>query len=260
MFHGKHSTMKGKTMIREIQPIASATDWQAWIETTRQTMTTTKRADAVAGVQSSIRQMNAEIARQTQRRTQAETMMRNRALSASIMQSFDGRLLELHQRLAVLIGLLREGLPTSDRQRRLEFVVDLDLAARAAYVRVMIGRAVWVIRTMRFPRHGLPSQFRTCMPEPVRGWEAYAADDAPAMTRQRPTAHQISEADRILPWFYLVPDAHDRAALWLRHIPLSWRKMADIMDRSHSWAVAAEGRAINQIVHGLGSDIAAIEK
>lgn len=252
--------MNTATRRREIQPSASDSEFRKWVADVRSEGV----ADARSAVRGSISQHQAEISSQTRRRAAAE-LIAHHEHHLTIVAMYDARLLRLHERMVELVMLLRTPRPGHRKSQAVEDLVEITVReasheSRAVEVRLLIAKAVWVLRNERLPARAFPAQFQSSMPQPVRDfWEAYNAVDAPTVNRPQPSPKDYSLLQQVLPWFYLVEDARDRGAMYLRHIPLSWRRTGHILGRSHSWAREAEARAIDQIVRRTDGDLRLVE-
>ena len=112
-------------------------------------------------------------------------------------------------------------------------------------VRARLAEAMDTLRRLRFPQHGAPPALRSTMPEPIRSyWEAYNMTGArQRLAPARPAA--ITRMDEALPWLYRIDPPKHRAAVCLRAIGMSWRRIADIVGgTSHETVRQWEATAI----------------
>ena len=125
-----------------------------------------------------------------------------------------------------------------------------------AIVRARLAEAMDTLRRLRFPTHGAPPTLRSTMPEPIRSyWEAYNMTGArQRLGPARPAA--ITRMDEALPWIYQIDPPKHRAAVCLRAIGLSWRRIADIIGgTSHETVRQWDAAAISGLVSRLnGAD------
>lgn len=113
-------------------------------------------------------------------------------------------------------------------------------------VRQQVAIAVWCLRSMS-AKGCFPAHLQSGMPQPIRDWwEAYGKDEI-RTTRVRPSKDDYDVMDRALPWLFAVADQKARAALFLHSIPLSWRKVGQIIGVSHETARRLEATAVLEI-------------
>jgi hypothetical protein len=139
---------------------------------------------------------------------------------------------------------------------------------------VMLRFESAVSTLMALPVGGYSTAARSFWPDIVRdAAEAYGYDEA-GQVRITPSAAQITAMDETLGWLRLIPldrpergqgtqsphgGAVRRKLVALRAItggamgrPMGWRRIGDILGCSHVSAEVWHGRAIGQIVEGLG--------
>lgn len=114
-------------------------------------------------------------------------------------------------------------------------------------MRFRLQQAVWTLRHMAMGPHGMPQQYRSWWPDVVHTRdEAYGWTSA-KVTRQKPTAEQLSAMDQMLPLLYQLP-VIDRQIVMLRALPLGWRKIAAELKCSHMTVKRWEEDAIERLI------------
>lgn len=249
------ATGMGSAPLRHITPFANDADW-ALILVNLTDRLAEHHPQVRHHIMIGIRTVEGEIAAQLTRLKICEDALDPGAKLKPIVKfTIDARIHELNERTRTLRSLLYGAAPKvrAHIEAKKNHPDDPDVETRENYIRAKLRTAVWVIRFSRFPRFGAPAGYRSCMPEPVVSfWDAFGREKAET-TRPRPTAQQLSEADEVLHWFFHIDDAEARSVVFLRHIPLSWRKVGNILDMSHTNAMWMERDAISEIARKIAA-------
>lgn len=233
--------------LRHITPFANEQDWAVTLKAMAEAQAE-RHWQVGQHIAMGIRSFESEIAAQVRRRQIIEDSLDpGAALRPAVALTIQARIHQLTVRLAQLVALQNGKTPKVRANiERAAPAFDPDAETREDFVRALLRHAVWVIRHSRFPRNGAPAGYQCSMPDPVVSfWDAFGREKA-EVTKPIPSAKEISQCDAVLPWFYLVePEA--RSVLFLRLIPLSWRKVGDILDISHTEAMFRERDAVQEI-------------
>lgn len=235
--------------LRHITPFANDADW-ALVLVNLTDRLAEHHPHVRQHIKLGIRTLDNEIKAQLGRLRICETVLDPGAtLKPLVRFTIDARVHELSTRVQTLHSLLYGAGPRvrAHLEVRKSAPANPDLETQENFIRAKLRTAVWVIRFVPFPRNGAPAGYRSCMPDPIVSyWDAFGREKAEA-TKPRPTAAQLTEADEVLHWLFWIEDTEARSVVFLRNIPLSWRKVGHILDMSATNAMHLERDAIGQI-------------
>jgi len=164
------------------------------------------------------------------------------------VERLDEERAEIEGKIGILRDLLMAFRPVSNDARAFA-----DEGKKAA-MRASVIETVWTLRHMDAGPGAIPSQYRSWWPDILHTrQEAYGWADA-TVTRQKPTARQLSKMDQMLPLLFKLP-LRERKACMLKAIPLGWRRVANELGCSHMSAKRWEDEAISKLVYLAANDI-----
>jgi hypothetical protein len=236
-------------------PASSDVEWASIVVELRLALVVDRRS-TLSAVRVALRDLSLELRAAEHRLvTLRQAIARGAALKPAVVEAFQNRCAGIRARQCDLAALLPRigAAPAAPPAEASPAPAAAPAPASAAYVRSKVAECIWTLRRLPMPQYATPPRdLRSGMREPVRDfWEAYNAVDAPKVTRERPTAEQISAASETVPWLYFIDVKPERDALCLRAIPLSWRKVGDALGCSHVQAIKLEARAVDCIVRRL---------
>ena len=123
-----------------------------------------------------------------------------------------------------------------------------------ARIRLLIQDAVGTLQRLPGGKERYLGGLRSHMPNPIRSyWDSFGAEgyERPRIVRVWPDNGQIDRMDEILGWIYWLPELSMRRAVFLRGIPLGWRRIGQMIECSHEKARYLEREGINRILERL---------
>jgi len=118
------------------------------------------------------------------------------------------------------------------------------------HVRAYIRDAMDILKRLPMHAGGMPAGERSGMPDVVRQvMESYGWDEV--RTVARPTAHEISDLDRVLAWLWWLPDRKDVLIVTAVGLELNLRAVGRLVGRNHETVRRRERNALQRIADCL---------
>lgn len=121
----------------------------------------------------------------------------------------------------------------------MSLTAEYDRKGKERYIRERMTLAVQTLRRLPMPKYGLPGGYKSQWPdfqrEPGELWWAEGWGTLLVRTYLPATREGIAAIDEVLPWLYAL-GLPFRQAVFLRAIPLGWKRVGDKLRVSHETA------------------------